>query len=118
MNKVEDENHFIVECPTYNEIRQESPINFETYTNTEAIFHLEDPANIAQFLRKAYTLRDKLSEAPPETYRIIKKTSNGMKLLLCKRKTTTGHMTVRNVTKDGLKLKICRTSQPIPSDLN
>ena len=41
LGKIEDEDHFIMECPKYDQIRHESPINFGEYTNTEALFRLE-----------------------------------------------------------------------------
>ena len=110
MNKVEDETHFIMECPRYNQIRRESPIPFEKYNNPQSILHMEEPPIVADFLRKAYSKRELLTMEPVDFYRIKEKSKNGMKLLLCKGKNTPGRLKVRNVTKDGLRLKICRTS--------
>ena len=110
VNKVEDEHHFILECQAYEEIRKDSPIQFENYSSAEAIFHLEDPPILAEFLRKAYTKRDELTAEEPEIYRVAEKSENGMKLVLCKGKDTPGRLRVKNITKDGLRLKIYRTS--------
>ena len=113
-NKVEDEHHFILECQAYNEIRKDTPIQFENYNSPEAIFHLEDPTILAEFLWKAYNKRDQLTVEEPETYRIAEKSENGMKLVLCKGKDTPGRLRVKNITKDGLRLKIYRTSTTTP----
>ena len=86
MNKVEDETHFILECPRYNQIRRESPIPFEKYNNPQSILHMEEPSIVADFLRKAYSKRDLLTTEPVDFYRIKEKSKNGMKLLLCKGK--------------------------------
>ena len=109
-NKVEDEDHFIMECPAYDQIRRESAIDFENYTTTEAIFHVEDPVLVAEFLRQAYSMRDKITSDASDTYQIVEKSSCGMKLRLCKGKSIPGQMTVQKLTKDGLKLKISRTT--------
>ena len=114
MNKVEDETHFILECPRYNQIRRESPIPFEKYNNPQSILHMEEPSIVADFLRKAYSKRELLTMEPVDFYRIKEKSKNGMKLLLCKGKNTPGRLKVCNVTKDGLRLKICRTSTITP----
>ena len=114
MNVVEDENHFIRECPTYDQIRRDSPIHFENYSNLESIFHIEEPSVLAEFLREAYHKRDQLVMEPPEIFRIKNKSKDGMKLLLCKGKTTPGRLKIKNITKDGLKLRICRTSTATP----
>ena len=112
LDEIEHEDHFIMECPTYNEIRQESPIEFQNYANTEALFHMEEPLKIAEFLRKAYTLRDQLTT--PATYRIKAKSNDGLKLLLCKGKDTPGQLRTKNITKDGLRLKILGTTNSTP----
>ena len=112
IEEIEDEDHFIRKCPTYEQIRQEAAINFSNYNNTEAIFHLEEPLKIAEFLRKAYTLRDQLTA--PDVYRIKEKSKDGLKLLLCKGKDTPGRLRTQNITKDGLRLKIFRTSSRSP----
>ena len=114
MNKVENETHFILECPTYDPIRRESPIQFENYTSPEAIFHLEEPTALAEFLRKAYDRRDQLMAEPSETYRVTEKSKDGMRLFLCKGKDPPGQLRAKNITKDGLKLKIYRTSTTNP----
>ena len=114
MNKVEDEDHFIMECQSYDQLRRESPIKFENHTSSETIFHVEEPSTVADYLRKAYTLRDQLTTEPHVTYRVQEKANNGLKLFLCKGRNTPGRLKVRNVTKDGLKLKIFRTSTITP----
>ena len=61
MNKVEDEHHFILECPAYDQLRRDSPIKFEDYSNPEAIFHLGESPVLAEFLRQAYNQTDQLT---------------------------------------------------------
>ena len=114
MNKVEDETHFLLECPTYDSIRRESAIQFENHTSPESIFHMEEPTILAEFLRKACDRRNQLTTEPPETYRVVEKSKDGLRLILCKGKDPPGQMRVKNITKDGLKLKIYRTSTPTP----
>ena len=114
MSKVEDETHFLLECPTYDSIRIESAIQFENHTSPESIFHMEEPKILAEFLRKACDRRDQLTAEPPETYHVVEKSKEGLKLVLCKGKDPPGQMRVKNITKDGLKLKIYRTSIPTP----
>ena len=98
----------------FDQIRRDSPILFENYNNTESIFHLEEPPVIAEFLRAAYKKRDQLVTVPPDIYRVKHKSKNGMKLLLCKGKNTPGRLKIQNIAKDGLKLKIFRTSVAAP----
>ena len=114
MSKVEDESHFILECPIYDSIRAESPISFEDHTHAETLFHLEEPDVLAEFLRKAYAKRDQLTVEQTDTYKITEKSKDGMKLFLCKRKNTPGRLIVKNITKDGLRLKIFRSSTTTP----
>ena len=99
-----------MECPAYDQIRRESAIDLENYTTTEAIFHVEDPVLVAEFLRQAYSMRDKITSDASDTYQIVEKSSCGTKLRLCKGKSIPGQMTVQKLTKDGLKLKISRTT--------
>ena len=114
LSKVEDECHFILECPTYDSIRRDSPIKFENYASPEPIFHLEEPIILADFLRKAYDKRDQLTTEPPETYQVIERSKDGLKLSLFKGKGPPGQLRVKNITKDGLKLKIYKTSNNTP----
>ena len=89
MNKVEDEEHFIHQCPRYNQSRQDIIPYLQNYTNVEAVFYLVDPATLADFLREASSLREELMEEPPDIYRIKKKSNDGLKLLFCKDTRTT-----------------------------
>ena len=114
MNKVEDEEHFILECPTYDQLRRETIENFDNYTSIEGLFHMTEPCHIANFLRKAYSLREQLTEEPPDIYRVKERTNNDLTLLLCKGKHTPGRLSAKNITKDGLKLKISRNSIKSP----
>ena len=114
MSKVEDESHFILECPTYDSIRTESPINFENHSSVETLFHLEEPQILAEFLRKACDKRDQLTEEEPDIYKVIEKSKSGMQITLHRGKDTPGRLKVKNLTKDGLKLKIYRTSITTP----
>ena len=102
LGKIEDEDHFILECPMYEQIRHDSPINFEEYANTEALFHLE-PLNTAEFLRTAYTYRDEART--PDPYHIKESSDGGLKILL-RRGNPPCQFRIKNITKDGLRLKI------------
>ena len=114
MEKIEDEHHFILECPAYHQLRRDSPIQFENYSSPEAIFHLEDPPVLAEFLRQAYNQRDQLTAVEPEICKVVDKSEDGLKLYLCKWKDTPGQLKVKNITKDGTRLKIYRTSTTTP----
>ena len=100
LNKVEDENHFIVECPAYDKIRSE---HFERpYTNAEEMFSQVDPSSLATFLRKAYNLRENLTEGQPaEKYHISHK--RGLKMTI-RKGPKVGK--ICNITKDGLKIRV------------
>ena len=111
-NEIESEDHFIVNCEAYANIRNESPIPFNNYSNAEALFDIEDPLILAEFLRNAYSHRDKLTT--PQAYRVKPTSSDGLKLLLCKGPNTPGRLKIKNITKDGLRLKIFRTSANTP----
>ena len=99
-----------MECPAYEQIRRESAIDFDNYSTTEAIFHVEDPGLVAEFLHQAYSMRDKIIRDASDTYQIVEKSNSGLKLRLCRGKSIPGQLTVQKLTKDGLKLKISRTT--------
>ena len=100
LNKVEDENHFVVECPAYDKIRSE---HFDkSFSKAEEMFTQVDPSTLASFLRQAYTLRENMTvEIPSEKYHISCK--KGLKMTIC-RGPKVGK--VCNITKDGLKIRI------------
>ena len=99
MSKVEDESHFLLECPIYDSIRTWSPIQFENHTRVETIFHLEEPQTLAEFLRKASEKRDELTAELPDFYKVIEKSKSGMKLLLCRGKNTPGRLKIKNLKR-------------------
>ena len=100
LGKVEDEVHFIAECPTYGEIRNQY-LGSTTYTNKENLFSERDPASVAAFLRKAYSLRENILDKNSEKYHIAKK--EGLKMTI-HRGPKTG--LVCNVEKDGIRIKL------------
>ena len=100
LRKVEDEVHFMAECPAYEKIRHEH-FGSKTFNNIEDMISQRDPATLASFLRKSYTTRDQLLEEPTETYHVASK--NGLKLVI--RKGQKINKTC-NVEKDGLKIRI------------
>ena len=100
LGKVEDEVHFIAECPTYGEIRKQY-LGSTTYTNIELLFSEKDPASVAAFLRKAYSLREKILEEKSEKYHIAHK--KGLKMSI--RKGPKKGL-ICNVESDGLKIKL------------
>ena len=101
LNKVEDEEHFITECPAYGEIRHQH-LGSTNYTNLENLLSEIEPAVVAIFLRKAYTLREQLlEEQPAESYHVAQE--QGLKLTI--RKGPKTHV-VSNVEKDGLRIKL------------
>ena len=98
LKKVEDEEHFICECPAYSEIRKEC---LGENILTEEILSME-PLALATFLRKSYNLREELlEEHPSEFYHVAQKSK--LKLTLRKGPKT---KKVCNLTKDGLRIKI------------
>lgn len=103
LKKVEDEEHFILECPAYSKIRTEIFLNKEVDIGQSLA---QEPLTLATFLRRAYKLRDELlEEQPSETYHVAHKS----KLKLTIRK---GPKMARicNVSKDGLKVKISKSA--------
>ena len=100
LNKVEDEEHFIVECSAYEKLRSEH-FSQKKYLTAVEILTQEDPATVASFLRKAYALRDQILEEPPEKYHVAQK--RGLKMVIRKGPKIG---LVCNVTKDGSKIKI------------
>ena len=112
LGKIEDEDHFIMECPKFSQIRQKSPIKFENYASVESLFHLEEPLTVAGYLREAYTFRDEIMT--PEPYRVKDISNDGLKLLLCKGNNTPGKYKIKNITKDGMRFKIHRPKGGVP----
>ena len=103
LNKVEDEEHFITECPAYSKLRTEHLTNVDIHIDQ---LLTQEPLALATFLRKAYTLREELlKEQPGEQYHVAHK--NKLQLTLRK-----GIKIPRvcNITKDGLKIKILNAS--------
>jgi hypothetical protein len=104
LNKVEDEEHFILECPAYTEVRAKHFI-----TNEINITHAlsQDPLTMASYLRTAYKLRDELLEAleeqPSEQYHVAQRRK--LKMTIRKGPKTAK---IRNVVKDGIKITIPR----------
>ena len=106
LNEVEDEEHFIFKCPAYATIRAQ---HFGNEVSDIDMMTL-DPKILASFLRKAYSLRDEISESkldeqPIEQYHIAQK--NKLKITI--RKGPKPNI-ICNVEKDGMKLKICNIS--------
>ena len=102
LNKVEDEEHFIMECPTYGEIRNQYLGSTTDISNLLSGSSL----SVATFLRKAYTLREQTleknsEEKHAEIYHVAQK--RGLKFKF--RKGPKKHV-VQNVEKDGLKIKL------------
>ena len=101
LNKVEDEEHFISECPAYGKIRNQY-LGSTNYPDIKNLLSDREPLTVATFLRKAYTLREQILEGEPdERYHVAQK--KGLKMVIRK-----GHKTklVSNVVKDGLKIKL------------
>ena len=95
MNKVEDEEHFMLECPTYNQLRKDTIDDFDNYASIEGLFHMAEPCQIANFLRKAYDLREQLTEESPDMYR-VKRTNNVTTLLQRDTHTRSSHSQKHN----------------------
>ena len=107
-NKIEDEEHFIAECPAFTAIRTEH-FGPQTLIRSEDLLTQVDPSVLASFLRKAYSLRDTLTEeTPTEKFHISQK--KGLKMTICKGPKV-GNVT--NLTKDGLKIKISHRNAPL-----
>ena len=101
LKMVEDEEHFIMKCPAYDEIRNQY-LGSTNHTDIKNLLSEREPLNVATFLRKSYTLREQiLEEQPAEKYHIAQK--KGLKMLI--RKGPKTHV-VSNVEKDGLKIKV------------
>ena len=80
LNKVEDEEHFITECPAYSKLRTEHLTNVDIHIDQ---LLTQEPLALATFLRKAYTLREELLKGQPgEQYHVAHK--NKLQLTLRK----------------------------------
>ena len=102
LNKVEDEEHFISECPAYSNVRRE----FFAHGSPGAkeMFRLVEPSIMASYLRRIYSTRDQLLEQKSPEYHIQK--AGQMKLTIIKGPKRS--LVVQNVTRDGLKMKITK----------
>ena len=92
--------HFIAECPTYGEIRKQY-LGSTICNNIELLLSENDPASVAAFLRKVYSLREKILEEKAEKYHIAHK--EGLKMTICK---GPKKGLICNVERDGLKIKL------------
>ena len=100
LNKVEDEEHFIAECPAYTHIR----VDFFGQANLNAkdmLLEIE-PATMAAFLRSIYNTREKLVEEKPPEFHSVKTGPMSFTYI----KGPKRNLSVHNVSKDGLKIKI------------
>ena len=70
LKQVEDEEHFMTECPAYNEIRLDY-FGKEKLIAKKMLLELE-PAIMAAFLRSIYSIRKKLVEEKPQEYHLVK----------------------------------------------
>jgi hypothetical protein len=103
LNKVEDEEHFILECPAYSKIRNDA-FQGKDVELRHTLAH--QPEALASFLRKAYTLRDEImEEQPTDVYHVAHKKIDKSNLLLRLQKGPKVRR-IHNVTKDGLKMTI------------
>lgn len=75
---VEDEHHLLVDCPAYTNTRLENlqPLPAGS-TGIEQVFSTNSPHNISQYLKSAFTLRDKLVN-----FHITKLSLCGMKMTI------------------------------------
>ena len=100
LEKVEDEEHFISECPAYTNIRH----NFFGQGGCDAremLLKLE-PATMASYLRSIYNTRERLVEEKPPEYHSVQ--NDTMKYTFVKG--LKRNLVVQNVSRDGLKIKI------------
>ena len=100
LNKVEDEDHFITECPAYADIRSEyygpeSP-------SAKEMFLVIEPATMASFLRKIYSKRDEILEQQKTVYHAVKISATKLSIIKGPKRC----LMAQNICKDGLKLKI------------
>ncbi len=103
LKKVEDEEHFISECPAYSKTRLE--YFGEGCHNAKDLLLTIEPAIMAEYLRKIYSSRDLLlDQKSPEFH-----SQRISTMKLCIAKGPKRGLMVQNVTKDGLKIKIAKT---------
>ena len=105
LNKVEDEEHFISECPAYTHIRKDFFRQATLTKKTAKHMLLEiEPATMADFLRTIYNTRGKLVEEKPPVFHSVKTGTMSYTFI----KGPKRNLSVRNVTKDGLKITIVK----------
>ena len=102
LNKVEDEDHFISECPAYSITRLET--FGEGCPDAKDLLLTIEPATMASYLRTIYSSREQLMELKPPEFHIRK--ISALKLTIVKGPKR--YLMVHNVSKDGLKMKIAK----------
>ena len=101
---VEDERHFMLECPAYQDIRNKHLTVPHKDTQLEHIFLTDSPTDITLFLKTAFHLRDQLVN-----FHISKLSLCGMKMVICRGKGTGKPTTRLEATHmGGGKMRISR----------
>ena len=100
LKQVEDEEHFMTECPAYNKIRLDF-FGKEKLIAKKMLLEI-DPAIMAAFLRSIYRKRQKLVEEKPQEYHLVR--HDIMKYTFIKGPKKIHQ--VQNISKDGFKMKI------------
>ena len=115
LRKVENEDHFLLECPQYSGIRNTIFGEPQENINIEEIFANIPTYNLAKYLNQALKLRDTALIQQKENYCIVRTSLTGLKITLRKMKSHETYLPqrlrpLRDVVKtnDVLKFKIVR----------
>ena len=115
---MEDENHFLMECPAYQAVRPECDLENPTgkWGSTETFFTF--PSKLAKFLREAYSIRNTLRNPPQYTIKDISLTGLQMTLRIRTRDEVGKCTNLPNPSStidrsgDGVRLKIQKVALP------
>ena len=114
LGKMEDEQHFLLECPGYTEIRHLTmkPAPPNGFISMKHIFSYLSPHSIARYLKSAFKCREQILN-----YRVSKISICDMRMTLCKGTNTTNlpaksdkasRLQVTDIRDNGLRFKISR----------
>ena len=84
LDTIEDEYHFLLECPAYTQIRSKLFQHMPTINTIEAVFNQVEPVKIAKFLKLAFKHREDIHDKNKTRYGVTRTSLNDIHLYLRK----------------------------------
>ena len=107
---VEDEQHFLCVCPTYNDLRHKYlPPCSPHSTLLKDILESTDPLNLGKFLKSAFARRRELTELK---YHVANVSLTGLSLTLRTGDNKTNHYFIKSRSKTSLNITLRRQTKP------